>query len=129
MGNASAALSVQDDLIYKNYTNRGSTINISNGTFNGTGYGIYYGSNVDTLEIKGGNFIGNSASGLHVAVTPETYPRKIILSGGFFQGGSYAVARAFGVNQPESYDSSYILMDGYEFSKNGSTEWTVVYKG
>lgn len=128
-GNASAALSVQDDLIYKNYTNRGSTINISNGTFNGTGYGIYYGSNVDTLEIKGGNFIGNSASGLHVAVTPETYPRKIILSGGFFQGGSYAVARAFGVNQPESYDSSYILMDGYEFSKNGSTEWTVVYKG
>ena len=126
-GDASAALSVQDDLIYNtyNYSDRGSTIKISNGTFSGTGYGIYYGSNVDTLEISGGDFYGISASGLHVAKNPEAN-RKIVLSGGLFQGGSFAIAKTFSGNDTQSYDSNYILKDGYGFSKNGLTRWTVV---
>lgn len=122
---ASAALSVQDDLIYLSDQNRGSTIKISNGTFSGTGYGIYYGSNVDTLEISGGDFYGISASGLHVAKNPEAN-RKIVLSGGLFQGGSFAIAKTFSGNGTQSYDSNYILKDGYGFSKNGFTRWTVV---
>lgn len=124
-GNPSAALSVQDDLIYLSDQDRGSTIKISNGTFSGTGYGIYYGSNVDTLEISGGDFYGISASGLHVAKNPEAN-RKIVLSGGLFQGGSFAIAKTFSGNGTQSYDSNYILKDGYGFSKNGFTRWTVV---
>ena len=116
---SSAALSVQDDLIYTYYDERGSTISIGNGTFNGTGYGIYYGSNVDTLKISGGKFIGtgSDSSGLNFAYSPGTYPRTVYLSGGSYTGKKGAV--------DGSYNEYYILDSGYKFTKNGNT-WTVV---
>ena len=112
-----AALSVQDDLIYLSDQNRGSTIKISNGTFSGTSYGIYYGSSVDTLIISGGKFSGNETSGLHFAYSPGTYQRTVYLSGGEYTGGTAAIGG--------TYSRYYILDSGYRIVENGNT-WTVV---
>lgn len=117
-GDASAALSVQDDLIYTSDSGRGSTINISNGTFNGTGDGIFYGSSVDTLRISGGNFSGADSSGLLFSKSPGTYIRTVFLSGGTFYGGTNAVGGTY-------YADAYIVDSGYYFSKNGNT-WQVL---
>lgn len=117
-GNPSAALSVQDDLIYTSDSGRGSTINISNGTFNGTGDGIFYGSSVDTLRISGGNFSGADSSGLLFSKSPGTYIRTVFLSGGTFYGGTNAVGGTY-------YADAYIVDSGYYFSKNGNT-WQVL---
>ena len=66
---AVASLSVQDDLLYKDKSNRGSTIAIKSGTFTGTAYGIWYACGYDKLSISGDATIEGS-TGLQVASAP-----------------------------------------------------------
>ena len=78
-----ASLSVQDDLLYKDKSNRGSTIAIQSGTFTGTSYGIWYACGYDKLSISGDATIEGS-TGLQVASAPVE--NGIAISGGTITG-------------------------------------------
>lgn len=83
-----ASLSVQDDLLYKDYANRGSTIAIQSGTFTGTAYGIWYACGCDKLSISGDATIKGS-TGLQVASAPVE--NGIAISGGTIEGGTEGI--------------------------------------
>ena len=80
---AVASLSVQDDLLYKDESNRGSTITIQSGTFTGTAYGIWYACGYDKLSISGNATI-KGPTGLQVASAP--IEDGITISGGTIEG-------------------------------------------
>lgn len=80
---AVASLSVQDDLLYKDKSNRGSTIAIKSGTFTGTAYGIWYACGYDKLSISGDATIEGS-TGLQVDSAPVE--NGIAISGGTIEG-------------------------------------------
>lgn len=122
-GNASAALSVQDDLIYTTYSGRGSTINISNGNFIATGAGIYYGSSVDKLIVSGGTFEGNGDYAINFAKSPGN--TQVKLSGGIFRRTNTYVSDVFGGKGYPEDNVNNILESGYRIVENGNT-WTVV---
>ena len=99
-----AAIGVQNDFVYNNndHPYRGSTITIEDGTYSG-GFGIWYGSSVDKVNISGGTFTGTGSSGLWFEVTPEIhdegeieghgshYSTNVKITGGGFKGNSYAI--------------------------------------
>lgn len=125
-GDASAALSVQDDLIYNtsNYSDRGSTINISNGNFIATGAGIYYGSSVDKLIVSGGTFEGNGDYAINFVKSPGN--TQVKLSGGIFKRTNTSVSDVFGgKGYPEEDEVNNILESGCRIVENGNI-WTVV---
>lgn len=62
-----AALSVQDDLLYTNNGGRGSTVQISAGTFEGTAYGVWYACGMDIFTLNGSAEIIGGSTGLQVA--------------------------------------------------------------
>ena len=62
-----AALSVQDDLLYTNNGGRGSTVQISAGTFEGTTYGVWYSCGMDIFTLNGSAEIIGGSTGLQVA--------------------------------------------------------------
>lgn len=62
-----AALSVQDDLLYTNNGGRGSTVQISAGTFEGTAYGVWYSCGMDIFTLNGSAEIIGGSTGLQVA--------------------------------------------------------------
>lgn len=62
-----AALSVQDDLLYTNNGGRGSTVQISAGTFEGTAYGVWYSCGMDIFTLEGSAEIKGGPTGLQVA--------------------------------------------------------------
>lgn len=124
-GDASAALSVQDDLIYNtyNYSDRGSTIDIRNGNFIATGAGIYYGSSVDKLLVSGGTFEGNGDYAINFAYNPGS--TQVKLSGGVFRRTNTSIWNVLGgAGYPEYYENN-ILGSGYTINKTWG-EWTVV---
>ena len=126
-GDASAALSVQDDLIYNtsNYSDRGSTINISNGNFIATGAGIYYGSSVDKLIVSGGTFEGNGDYAINFVKSPGN--TQVKLSGGIFKRTNTSVSDVFGgKGYPEEDEVNNILESGCRIVENGNI-WTVVH--
>ncbi len=63
-----AAIGVQNDFVYNNdnHPNRGSTITIEDGTYSG-GFGIWYGSPMDKVNISGGEITGTSDGILYSA--------------------------------------------------------------
>ena len=85
---AVASLSVQDDLLYKDKSNRGSTIAIQSGTFTGTAYGIWYACGDDKLSISGDATI-KGPTGLQVASAPVE--NGIAISGGTIEGGTEGI--------------------------------------
>ena len=85
---AVASLSVQDDLLYTGYTERGSTIAIQSGTFTGTAYGIWYACGYDKLSISDDATIKGS-TGLQVASAPVE--NGIAISGGTIEGGTEGI--------------------------------------
>ena len=85
---AVASLSVQDDLLYTGYMERGSTIAIQSGTFTGTAYGIWYACGYDKLSISGDATIEGS-TGLQVASAPVE--NGIAISGGTIEGGTEGI--------------------------------------
>ena len=125
-GDASAALSVQDDLIYKNnyyYPDRGSTIDIRNGNFIATGAGIYYGSSVDKLIVSGGTFEGNGDYAINFAYSPGS--TQVKLSGGIFRRKNTSVPEVFGGRGYSEDNVNNILESGCRIVENGNI-WTVV---
>ena len=126
-GDASAALSVQDDLIYKNnyyYPDRGSTIDIRNGNFIATGAGIYYGSSVDKLIVSGGTFEGNGDYAINFAYSPGS--TQVKLSGGIFRRTNTYVSDVFGGKGYPEDNVNNILDSGCRIVENGNI-WTVVH--
>ena len=90
-----ASLSVQDDLLYTNDSNRGSTITLNNGTFTGTAYGVWYACGYDRLSISGNATI-KGVAGVQVASAPVV-ENGINISGGTIEGstdGIYYGSRA-----------------------------------
>ena len=90
-----ASLSVQDDLLYTNDPDRGSTITLENGTFTGTAYGVWYACGYDRLSISGNATI-KGVVGVQVASAPKT-EKGIYISGGTIEGstdGIYYGSRA-----------------------------------
>ena len=83
-----ASLSVQNDLLYTGYKERGSTIAIQSGTFTGTAYGIWYACGYDKLSISGDATIEGS-TGLQVASAPVE--NGIAISGGTIEGGTEGI--------------------------------------
>lgn len=81
-----ASLSVQDDLLYTNDSNRGSTITLNNGTFTGTAYGVWYACGYDRLSISGNATI-KGVAGVQVASAPVV-ENGINISGGTIEGGT-----------------------------------------
>ena len=122
-GDASAALSVQDDLIYLSDQNRGSTIDIRNGNFIATGAGIYYGSSVDKLIVSGGTFEGNGDYAINFVYNPGS--TQVKLSGGIFRRKNTSVPEVFGGSGYSEENVNNILESGYRIVKDGNT-WTVV---
>ena len=125
-GDASAALSVQDDLIYKNnyyYPDRGSTIDIRNGNFIATGAGIYYGSSVDKLIVSGGTFEGNGDYAINFAYNPGS--TQVKLSGGVFRRTNTSIWNVLGGTGYSEDNVNNILESGYTINKTWG-EWTVV---
>ena len=113
-----AAIGVQNDFVYNNnddHPDRGSDITIKNGTYSG-GFGIWYGSSVDKVNISGGTITGSSdgilysvngtvensltisggtitgtgtnGSGLNLAGALYA-PHAVVITGGTFDGGQY----------------------------------------
>ena len=103
---AVASLSVQDDLLYKDDLERGSTITLRNGTFTGTAYGVWYACGYDKLNISGGTFTGTSETGLHMNQGTSA-ANTIQISGGTFTGGK----------------------DGLYYGKNGNVVHGLVISG
>lgn len=90
-----ASLSVQDDLLYTNDPDRGSTITLNNGTFTGTAYGVWYACGYDQLNISGNATI-KGVAGVQVASAPVV-ENGINISGGTIEGstdGIYYGSRA-----------------------------------
>lgn len=90
-----ASLSVQDDLLYTNDPDRGSTITLENGTFTGTAYGVWYACGYDRLSISGNATI-KGVAGVQVASAPVV-ENGINISGGTIEGstdGIYYGSRA-----------------------------------
>ena len=83
-----ASLSVQNDLLYTGYKERGSTIAIQSGTFTGTAYGIWYACGYDKLSISGNATI-KGPTGLQVASAPVE--NGIAISGGTIEGGTEGI--------------------------------------
>ena len=122
-GDASAALSVQDDLIYTFYSGRGSTIDIRNGNFIATGAGIYYGSSVDKLLVSGGTFEGNGDFAINFAYNPGS--TQVKLSGGVFRRTNTSIWNVLGGTGYSEDNVNNILESGYTINKTWG-EWTVV---
>ena len=125
-GDASAALSVQDDLIYKNnyyYPDRGSTIDICNGNFIATGAGIYYGSSVDKLIVSGGTFEGDGDYAINFVYNPGS--TQVKLSGGIFRRTNTSIWGVLGGDGYPENNENNILESGYTINKTWG-EWTVV---
>lgn len=124
-GNASAALSVQDDLIYNtsNYSDRGSTIDIRNGNFIATGAGIYYGSSVDKLLVSGGTYEGNEDYAINFAYDPGD--TQVKLSGGVFKRKNTSIWDVLGGKGYPGNNENNVLESGCVLNK-GRGEWTVV---
>lgn len=102
-----AAIGVQNDFVYNNNNDhpyRGSTITIEDGTYSG-GFGIWYGSSVDKVNISGGTFTGTGSSGLWFEVTPGS--NNVQLSGGTYYGSNGAI----NANSPGSISTGNILGD------------------
>lgn len=78
-----ASLSVQDDLLYTDKSNRSSTVTIQSGTFTGTAYGIWYACGYDKLSISGDATI-KGPTGLQVTSAPVE--NGITISGGTIEG-------------------------------------------
>lgn len=78
-----ASLSVQDDLLYTDKSNRSSTVTIQSGTFTGTAYGIWYACGYDKLSISGDATI-KGPTGLQVTSAPVE--NGITISGGTITG-------------------------------------------
>lgn len=81
-----AAIGVQDDFVYNNnddHPDRGSDITIKNGTYSG-GFGIWYGSSVDKVNISGGTITGTS-DGILYSVN-GTVENSLTISGGTITG-------------------------------------------
>ena len=129
-----AAIGVQNDFVYNNndHPYRGSTITIEDGTYSG-GFGIWYGSSVDKVNISGGTFTGTGSSGLWFEVNPGS--NKVQLSGGTYYGkdNDVRLTHSWEVPQP-SNNSTYNAIDGKEniaysqllvsgHSANGDTEY------
>ena len=90
-----ASLSVQDDLLYTNDSNRGSTITLNNGTFTGPAYGVWYACGYDRLSISGNATI-KGVAGVQIASAPVV-ENGINISGGTIEGstdGIYYGSRA-----------------------------------
>ena len=122
-GDASAALSVQDDLIYTFDSGRGSTIDIRNGNFIATGAGIYYGSSVDKLLVSGGTFEGNGDFAINFAYNPGS--TQVKLSGGVFRRTNTSIWGVLGGDGYPENNENNILESGYTINKTWG-EWTVV---
>lgn len=136
-----AAIGVQNDFVYNNndHPYRGSTITIEDGTYSG-GFGIWYGSSVDKVNISGGTFTGTGSSGLWFEVTPEIhdedridghgrhYSTNVKITGGGFKGNSYAIyAKESGSwNERPSYaiGVNYIIVPGSLLRTDGWSEAT-----
>lgn len=101
-----AAIGVQNDFVYNNndHPYRGSTITIEDGTYSG-GFGIWYGSSVDKVNISGGTFTGTGSSGLWFEVTPGS--NNVQLSGGTYNGSNGAI----NAKNPGSISTGNILGD------------------
>lgn len=81
-----AAIGVQNDFVYNNnddHPDRGSDITIKNGTYSG-GFGIWYGSSVDKVNISGGTITGSS-DGILYSVN-GTVENSLTISGGTITG-------------------------------------------
>lgn len=80
-----AAIGVQNDFVYNNndHPNRGSTITIEDGTYSG-GFGIWYGSPMDKVNISGGKITGTSDGILYSA--SGAVESSLSISGGTFTG-------------------------------------------
>lgn len=90
-----ASLSVQDDLLYTDDSERGSIITLENGTFTGTAFGVWYACGYDRLSISGNATIQGDV-GVQVAVAPAV-ENGIAISGGTIEGstdGIYYGSRA-----------------------------------
>lgn len=97
-----AALSVQDDLLYTNNGGRGSTVQISAGTFEGTAYGVWYACGMDIFTLEGSAEIIGGSTGLQVADSiVGVAANSINISGGTVTGttnGIYYDYRGGSVN-------------------------------
>lgn len=81
-----AAIGVQNDFVYNNnndHPNRGSTITIEDGTYSG-GFGIWYGSPMDKVNISGGEITGTSDGILYSA--SGAVESSLSISGGMITG-------------------------------------------
>ena len=110
---AVASLSVQDDLLYTGYMERGSTIAIQSGTFTGTAYGIWYACGYDKLSISGDATIEGS-TGLQVASAPVE--NGIAISGGTIEGKQEGIY--YGSNGTAA--NGLLISDGTITGSNGS---------
>ncbi len=104
-----ASLSVQDDLLYTNDSERNSTITINNGTFTGTAYGIYYACGVDKLKITKGTFIGSDA-GLYLYEALKV-THAVVITGGTF-GTSDNSTSGLHYRQKYAVNDGLLIMGG-----------------
>lgn len=109
-----ASLSVQDDLLYTNDPDRGSTITLENGTFTGTAYGVWYACGYDQLNISGNATI-NGKVGVQVASAPKT-EKGIYISGGTIEGSTDGIYYNAGYGV-----SASIGGEGYGLNITGGT--------
>ena len=109
-----ASLSVQDDLLYTNDPDRGSTITLNNGTFTGTAYGVWYACGYDQLNISGNATI-NGKVGVQVASAPKT-EKGIYISGGTIEGSTDGIYYNAGYGV-----SASIGDEGYGLNITGGT--------
>ena len=84
-GSNFAAIGVQNDLVYNNdaHSDRGSTITIASGSYTG-GFGIWYGSSTDKVNISGGEITGTSDGILYSA--SGAVESSLSISGGMITG-------------------------------------------
>ena len=109
-----ASLSVQDDLLYTNDPDRGSTITLNNGKFTGTAYGVWYACGYDQLNISGNATI-NGKVGVQVASAPKT-EKGIYISGGTIEGSTDGIYYNAGYGV-----SASIGDEGYGLNITGGT--------
>lgn len=109
-----ASLSVQDDLLYTNDSNRGSTITLNNGTFTGTAYGVWYACGYDRLSISGNATI-KGVAGVQVASAPVV-ENGINISGGTIEGSTDGIYYNAGYGV-----SASIGGEGYGLNITGGT--------
>ena len=114
-GSDFAAIGVQNDLVYNNdaHSDRGSTITIASGSYTG-GFGIWYGSSTDTVNISDGTFTGTARPGLFFAENPGS---NVTLSGGLYQGGSGAIDAGDQASPRDIMTGDIIANDAYCFNQ------------